>query len=193
MVQRVTRSSRKLLAPDAVDERIDRYDPSPPEGEHCEQRLALDAAHVRLALAHEHLERAENTDLEWFLHVLVAFRGRVSHNPLGATRPVRQSEVGRRQGNARRPRRAGARTRHRRHRPAPDDDLATLVAELSPGEPTRSAIAGGDGSLAVVAAAAPRTDSLSSAFPRARATISRSTSASIATTWSVRSTRSRTA
>jgi len=51
-------------------------------------------------------------------------------------------------------------------------------------------MAGGDGSLAVVAAAARHTRFPSSAFPPALATTSRSISASTAMTWSVRSTRS---
>ena len=71
MMQRVPRSRRQLLPPDTVDEGIDRHDPSAPESEHRQHGLALRAAHVRLPLAHEHLERAENTDLQWLLHGLL--------------------------------------------------------------------------------------------------------------------------
>ena len=81
MVQRVPRSRRQLLSPNAVDEGIDRHDPSTPQGEHRQQGLALCAAHVRLPLAHEHLERAENTDLQWLLQGLPPPAASLSHLP----------------------------------------------------------------------------------------------------------------
>ena len=71
--------------------------------------------------------------------------------------------------------------------------LAALVEEAVAGGADALGVAGGDGSLAVVAAAASPTASRSSASPPARETTSRSTSASIAATRSARSTRSPTA
>ena len=76
---------------------------------------------------------------------------------------------------------AGARPRHRRLVVRPDRTLAALVDEAVARGVDALGVAGGDGSLAVVATAASRTVFLSSAFPPAPATTSRSTSASIET------------
>ena len=64
MVERVPRSGRELLAPQAVDERVDVDHPALPEREHRQQRLTLRAAHVRERPARENLERAEKPDLK---------------------------------------------------------------------------------------------------------------------------------
>ena len=72
MVERVPRSGRKLLPPQAVDERVDVDQPAVPEREHRQQRLTLRAAHVRGRPAREDLERAENPDLQQLLHTRLA-------------------------------------------------------------------------------------------------------------------------
>ena len=72
MVERVPRSGRELLAPQAVDERVDVDHPALPEREHRQQRLALRAADVRGRPARENLERAEKPDLEQLLHTPLA-------------------------------------------------------------------------------------------------------------------------
>ena len=68
MVERVPRSGRELLPPQAVDEPVDVDHTTLPEREHREQSLALRAAHVRRRPARENLERAEQPDLERFTH-----------------------------------------------------------------------------------------------------------------------------
>ena len=75
----------------------------------------------------------------------------------------------------------------------PDDDLAALVDEAVARGADALGVAGGDGSLAVVAAAARAHGLPFVCVPAGPATTSRSTSASTATTWSARSTRSPTA
>jgi hypothetical protein len=72
----------------------------------------------------------------------------------------------------------------------PDQRLASLVGEAVAAGADALGMAGGDGSLAVVAAAAHAHDLPLCAFLRARATISRSTSASTSTTRWAPSTRS---
>ncbi|MFN8164157.1 MAG: diacylglycerol kinase family protein [Solirubrobacterales bacterium] len=74
----------------------------------------------------------------------------------------------------------------------PGDDLWDLVRGAVDGGADGLAMAGGDGSQAVVAAIASSTTSPTPAYRRAPATISRSTPGSTATTWSVRSTHSST-
>ena len=64
MMERVPRSGRELLAPQAVDERVDVDHAAVPEREHRQQRLTLRAAHVRRRPARENLERAEKPDLK---------------------------------------------------------------------------------------------------------------------------------
>ena len=64
MVERVPRSRRELLPPEGVDEAVDVDHPAVPERKHRQQRLALRAADVRDAPAREHLERAEQPDLQ---------------------------------------------------------------------------------------------------------------------------------
>ena len=75
MVERVPRSGRELLPPQAVDERVDVDHPALPEREHRQQRLSLRAAHVRGRPARENLERAEQPDLEQLLHTRLASTG----------------------------------------------------------------------------------------------------------------------
>jgi hypothetical protein len=72
----------------------------------------------------------------------------------------------------------------------PDDNFVALVGDAVDGGADAVGVAGGDGSLAVSRQPPLHTGFLSSAFPPARVTISRSTSASIAATCSARSTRS---
>ena len=74
----------------------------------------------------------------------------------------------------------------------PGDDLARLVKTAVDEGADALAMAGGDGSQAVVAAAAPSSISRTPVFRRAPATTSLWTWASIETTWSERSTRSST-
>ena len=64
MMERVPRSGRQLLAPQAVDERVDADHAALPEREHRQQGLTLRAAHVRGRPVRENLERAEKPDLE---------------------------------------------------------------------------------------------------------------------------------
>ena len=64
MMERVPRSGRELLAPQAVDEPVDVDHAALPEREHRQQRLTLRAAHVRGRPARENLERAEKPDLK---------------------------------------------------------------------------------------------------------------------------------
>ena len=64
MMERVPRSGRELLAPQAVDERVDVDHAALPEREHRQQGLTLRAAHVRGRPARENLERAEKPDLK---------------------------------------------------------------------------------------------------------------------------------
>ena len=79
MMERVPRSGRELLAPQAVDERVDVDQPALPEREHRQQRLTLRAADVRGRPARENLERAEKPDLKEFAHRRVrCLHGRVS-------------------------------------------------------------------------------------------------------------------
>ena len=68
VMERVPRRGRKLLAPEAVDERVDVDHAAVPEREHRQQRLTLRAAHVRGRPARDNLERAEQPDLEWLAH-----------------------------------------------------------------------------------------------------------------------------
>jgi ABC-type branched-subunit amino acid transport system substrate-binding protein len=72
----------------------------------------------------------------------------------------------------------------------PTDDLTTLVQSAANGGADGLAMAGGDGSQAIVAAIAAERGLATPAFPPGRATTSRSTSASTATTSLERSTRS---
>ena len=72
-----------------------------------------------------------------------------------AARALREPEVGRREGGTRRPRRAGARARDRGDRPAArTTGSRALVQQAVADGADALGIAGGDGSLAVVAAAA---------------------------------------
>ncbi len=64
MMERVPRSGRELLAPQAVDERVDVDHPPVPEREHRQQGLTLRAADVRTRSARKNLERAENADFQ---------------------------------------------------------------------------------------------------------------------------------
>jgi hypothetical protein len=75
----------------------------------------------------------------------------------------------------------------------PPWDLEQLVRDAVAGGADGLAMAGGDGSQAIVASIAAELDLPYACIPRARATTSRSTSASIARTSWVRSTRSSTA
>ena len=68
MVERVPRSGRQLLPPEAVDERVDADHTAVPQREHRQQRLTLRAAHVRGRTVHEHLERAEKPDVKRVVH-----------------------------------------------------------------------------------------------------------------------------
>ncbi len=68
MMERVPWSSRELLPPEAVDERVDVDHPFPPEREHCKQRLSLGAAHVRACPPGEDLERTKNPDFQHLPH-----------------------------------------------------------------------------------------------------------------------------
>ena len=68
MMERVPRSGRELLPPQAVDEPVDVDHPALPEREHRQQGLTLRAAHVRRRPARENLERAEKSDLKWLVH-----------------------------------------------------------------------------------------------------------------------------
>ena len=80
MMQRVPRSGRELLPPQAVDERVDVDHPAPPQREHRQQRLALRAADVRERPARDNLERAEKPDFQWLVHPRgVSPARRVSH------------------------------------------------------------------------------------------------------------------
>jgi hypothetical protein len=72
----------------------------------------------------------------------------------------------------------------------PDDDLAAPAADAVACGTDALGVVGGDGSLAVVGAAAVAHGLPSSAFRRHPATPSRSTSVLTATIWSARSTRS---
>ena len=72
MMERVPRSGRELLPPQAVDERVDVDHPALPEREHRQQGLTLRAAHVRDRPARENLERAEKPDFEQLLHARLA-------------------------------------------------------------------------------------------------------------------------
>ena len=78
MMERVPRSGRELLPPQAVDQGVDADHPTLPEREHRQQRLALRAAHVRGRPARENLERAEKPDLNWLVHRRVGMPARMS-------------------------------------------------------------------------------------------------------------------
>ena len=111
-----------------------------------------------------------------------------------AARALRQPEVRRRQGRARRPRRAGARARHRRR----SSCARTTTSQRSSTTPWRAARTRSASPAATARSPSSRqplshTSFRSSAFPPAPATTSRSTSASTATIWSARSTPSPTA
>ena len=58
MMERVARSGRQLLPPQAVDEPVDVDHPALPEREHRQQGLTLRAAHVCGRPVRESLERA---------------------------------------------------------------------------------------------------------------------------------------
>ena len=65
MMQRVARSGRKLLPPQAFDERVDVDHPALAERKHRQQRLTLRAAHLRERPARDNLEGAEKPDFQW--------------------------------------------------------------------------------------------------------------------------------
>ena len=71
MMERVARSGRQLLPPQAVDEPVDVDRPALPEREHREQRLAFRAAHVCGRPVRESLERAEKPNSSTFAHRLL--------------------------------------------------------------------------------------------------------------------------
>ena len=68
MMQRVARSGRKLLPPQAFDERVDVDHPALAERKHRQQRLTLRAAHLRERPARDNLEGAEQPDFQWRAH-----------------------------------------------------------------------------------------------------------------------------
>jgi hypothetical protein len=68
MMQRVARSGRKLVPPQAFDERVDVDHPALAERKHRQQRLTLRAAHLRERPARDNLEGAEKPDFQWGAH-----------------------------------------------------------------------------------------------------------------------------
>ena len=64
MMERVPRSGRELLPPQAVDEPVDVDHPALPQREHRQQGLALGAADVRRRPVRANVERAENPDFQ---------------------------------------------------------------------------------------------------------------------------------
>ena len=121
----------------------------------------------------------------------------IVHIPLARVRrptpdPVRQPLVRRGQGRALPRRRRGPRARIRAVELHPGDDLRDLVAAAIERGADGLAMALGDGSPAIVAAAAAERGCRTPAFPPGPGTTSPWTSASIATTWSAPWTRSST-
>jgi hypothetical protein len=64
VMERIPRSGRELLAPEAVDERVDVDQAAVRERQQRQKRLTLRAAHVRGRPTRDNLERAEQPDLE---------------------------------------------------------------------------------------------------------------------------------
>jgi len=103
MMERVSRSGRKLGAPEAVDQHVDADHATVPEREHRQQRLPLRAADIGGRPACEHFERAEKPDFWRLLHIGRRLLQQVSHARALAAKRRRLAPGWQRQSRTSRP------------------------------------------------------------------------------------------